>query len=72
VINLGDAFHYLLKFSRPLAKGITNPSPWSRVLLEKLDGSQLFKRYPAFYGNRRLIITFTTARKLSLFWARSI
>jgi hypothetical protein len=26
-------------------------TPWSRVLLEKLTGSQLLKKYPAFYGN---------------------
>jgi hypothetical protein len=24
--------------------------PWSRVLLEKLTGSQLVKKFPAFYG----------------------
>jgi hypothetical protein len=26
-------------------------TPWSRVLLEKLTGSQLVKKFPAFYGN---------------------
>jgi len=30
-------------------------SPWNRVLLEKLTGSQLFKKFPAFYGIRRLL-----------------
>ena len=25
-------------------------TPWSRVLLEKLTGSQLVKKYPALYG----------------------
>jgi hypothetical protein len=25
--------------------------PWSRVLLEKLTGSQLVIKFPAFYGN---------------------
>jgi len=35
--------------------------PSSRVLLKKLTGSQLFKKFPAFYGNRRLITAFTTA-----------
>jgi len=29
---------------------ITKLTPWSRVLLEKLIGSQLLKNYPAFYG----------------------
>ena len=46
--------------------------PRSRVLLEKLTGSQLIKKFPAFYGTRRFIIAFTSARHLSLSWARSI
>jgi hypothetical protein len=25
-------------------------TPWSRVLLEKLTGRQLVKKFPAFYG----------------------
>jgi hypothetical protein len=32
--------------------------PRGRVLLEKLTGSQLVKKFPAFYGTRRLIISF--------------
>jgi len=34
---------------------------WSRVLLEKLTGSQLVKKFPAFYGTRRFIAAFTNA-----------
>jgi len=30
-----------------LARSLT---PWSRVLTEKLTGSQLVKKFPAFYG----------------------
>jgi hypothetical protein len=41
-------------------------SPWSRVLLEKLTGLQLVKKFPAFYGTRRFITAFTIARHLSL------
>ena len=44
---------------------------WSRVLLEKLTGSQLAKKFPAFYGTRMFITAFTSTRHLSLFWARS-
>ena len=44
---------------------------WSRVLLEKLIGSQLFKKFPAFYGSRRFNAAFTSARHLSLSWATS-
>jgi hypothetical protein len=41
-------------------------TPWSRVLLEKLTGLQLVKKFPAFYGIRRFITAFTGARHLSL------
>jgi hypothetical protein len=41
-------------------------TPWSRVLLEKLTGSQLVKKFPTFYGNRRFITAFTSPRHLSL------
>ena len=34
-------------------------TPWSRVLLEKPIGSQLVKKFPAFYGTRRFITAFT-------------
>ena len=46
-------------------------SPWSKVL-EKLTGSQLVKKFPAFCGTRRFITAFKSARHLSLSWARSI
>jgi hypothetical protein len=35
-------------------------TPWSRVLLEKLTGSQLVKKFLTFYGTRRFITAFTT------------
>jgi len=40
--------------------------PWNRVLLEKLTGSQLVKKFLAFYGIRTFITSFTSARHLSL------
>ena len=39
---------------------------WSRVLLEKLIGSQLVKKFPALYGTRRFIAVLTSACHLSL------
>ena len=36
-------------------------TPSSRVLLEKLTGSQLVKKFPALYGTPRFITTFTSA-----------
>jgi hypothetical protein len=40
-------------------------TPWSTVL-EKLTGLQLVKKLAAFYGSRRFITAFTSARHLSL------
>jgi hypothetical protein len=45
---------------------------WIRVLLEKLTGLQLVKKFPAFYGTRRFITALTSARRLSLTWASSM
>jgi hypothetical protein len=45
---------------------------WSRVLLEKLTGSQLVKKFPAFYGTQMFITAFTSARQLPLSRARAI
>ena len=47
-------------------------TPWSRVLPEKLTGSQLVKKFPAFYGTRKLITAFTKTHQLSLSWVREI
>ena len=41
-------------------------TPWSRVLLEKLAGLQLVKKFPAFYGTRRFLTALTSALHLSL------
>ena len=40
------------------------------TVLEKLTGSRLVKKFPTFYGTRRFITAFTSARRLSLSWAR--
>jgi len=47
-------------------------TPWCRVLLEKLTGSQLVKKFPAFHGTRRFITAHTSVRHLSLSWASPI
>jgi hypothetical protein len=39
---------------------------WSRVLPQKLTGSQLVKKFSAFYRIRRFITAFPGARHLSL------
>ena len=45
---------------------------WRRVLLEKLTGFQLVKKFPAFYGTQWFITTFTRVCHLSVSWDRSI
>ena len=47
-------------------------TPWCRVLLEKLTGLQLVKKFHAFYGIRRFITALTSVRHLSLSWANPI
>jgi len=51
---------------------LTVLTPCSRLLLEKLTGSQLAKNFPTHYGTWRFITPFTSAWHLTLSWARSI
>ena len=44
-------------------------TPGCRVLLEKLTGLQLVKKFHAFHGTRRFITALTSVRHLSLSWA---
>jgi len=37
-------------------------TPWCRVLLEKLTGLQLVKKFPALHGTRRFITALTSVR----------
>ena len=47
-------------------------TPWCRVLLEKLTGLELVKKFPPFHGTRRFITALTSVHKLSLSWASPI
>jgi hypothetical protein len=47
-------------------------TPWCRVLLEKLTGLQLVKKFPAFHGTRRFITALTSVRHPSLPWVSPI
>ena len=47
-------------------------TPWCGVLLEKLTGLQLVKKFPAFHGTQRFITALTSIRHLSLSWASPI
>ena len=61
-----------LPIQRTRMKIIYVLTPWSRVILDKLTPSQIVKKFPTFYGTRRLTTTFTSACYPSLSWARSI
>ena len=62
-VNYTHALTYLLTYLL---------TPWSRVLLEKLTGLQLVKKFPTFHGTRRFITALTSVRHLSLSWASPI
>jgi len=47
-------------------------TPRCRVLLEKLTGLQLVKKFPTFHGTRRFITALTSVHHLSLSWASPI
>ena len=47
-------------------------TPWCRVLLEKLTGLQLVKKFPPLHGTRRFITALTSVHHLSLSWASPI
>ena len=47
-------------------------TPWCRVLLEKLPGLKLVKKFPAFHGTRKFITALTGVRHLSLSWTSPI
>jgi len=45
---------------------------WCRVLVEKLNGLQLVKKFPTFHGTPRFITALTSIRHLSLSWANPV
>ena len=63
VVLLYQLVHYLQAILTYLL------TPWCRVLLEKLTGMQLVKKFPTFYGTRRFITALTSVHHMSLSWA---
>ena len=61
---------YIYKFVNVITTYLL--TPWCRVLLEKLTGLQLVKKFPAFHGTRRFITALTSVRHVSLYWASPI
>ena len=77
-LNRDQFFQKKRRCNEPQAHTTLPPSPLStfhpfpscsKVLLEKLIGSRLVKKYPAFYGTRRFITALKRVRQLSLSWA---
>ena len=62
----------LLLLTRSLITYTYLLTPWCWVLLEKLTGLQLVKKFPAFHGTRKFITALTSVRHLSLSWASPI
>ena len=60
VVTLCNGARLFQSSSLQLA-GSNQLTPWSRFLLEKLTGFQIVKKFPAFYGTRRFITSFTTS-----------
>ena len=68
-------FHYLFKakfYTSPFTYLVYLLTPWCRVLLQKLSGLQLVKKFPAFHGTRKFITALTSVRQLSLSWVSPI
>ena len=70
VSNTKTYKHRYIYFGKDNAKYLL--TPWCRVLLEKLTGLQLVKKFPAFHGTQRFITALTSVRHLSLSWASPI
>jgi len=69
-LTVSDFCHLIMQLAYIKANEVL--TPWCRVLLEKLTGLLLVKKFPAFYGTRRFITALTSVRHLSLSWARPI
>ena len=66
---------YIIVSQPPCRGPVPGPyllTPCCRVILEKLTGLQLVKKFPAFHGTRKFITALTSVRHLSLSWASPI
>ena len=73
-INMGNKSFESLELFKYLVTTLLTYllTPWCRVLLEKLTGLQLVKKFSAFHGTRRFITALTSVRHLSLSWVSPI
>jgi hypothetical protein len=70
VIKVADRIEFLMwHLTQILVFTVTNQlTPWSSVILRKLTGLHLFKKYSAIYGSRKFISLFTRVRQLTVFY----
>ena len=67
-----EIMHIMVFGKTPVGKGkiaylLTDLfTPWTTVLLEKLTGLQLVKKFPTYHGTRKFITAFTNTRHMSL------
>ena len=64
--------HLLLLLFQPTNTQTHLLAPWCTVLLEKLTGLQLVKKFPAYHGTRRFITALISVRHLYLSWVSPI
>ena len=72
LFKLGNDYMGLIKCTDHTCNCTYLLTPWCRVLLEKLTGLQLVKKFPAFHETRMFITALTSVRHLSLSWASPI
>jgi hypothetical protein len=66
IISLNVEYRYSYSFKETKQQEYYLLTPWSRLLLEKITGLQLVKKFPAFYGTRRFLTALTNARHVYL------
>jgi len=72
VYKIASPFVILARSSLAYFESRNLLTPWCRVLLGKLTGLQLVKKFPEFHGTRRFITALTSVRHMSLSWASPI
>jgi hypothetical protein len=60
-LTRGSCIRRRIRIPSRIAVSSNRPAPWNIVLFEKLIVTELVKKFPAFYGIRRIITVFTRA-----------
>jgi hypothetical protein len=60
----------IIRISEGWVRHVAEPTPWTRVLLQKPPVAQLLKNFPIYYGTRSFITVFIRVLHRFLSWAR--